>query len=462
MKPTLPQNGLLSQARDDSVIRVYLALFVVVHVPYFLPWFSYDQLATYSWFLATFFLQPVIIWALWPRAEETLDGNERTFWRLIAAGLSLWWVVSLINWLYMVDWFWLADLWSATLDVTTDFILLGYYLCWLNALTYTPHSPGTKSLERTDRRIMGAGAMVTAFCLFSYFILVPSRISPELFDTWVPSLLFFAGLDLILALLLVFLVVNATNARWRTLYLLLMIICFTFMVLDLLEAMDYTERFQWADSAASDLLWSVPYLLVIVFARARNFSFPGPAAPATEADLAKEHPLATVSPIILASFVLPVIHIGLDQLEIIPEHLRRIQGGVVLASLAVIWALAFFENQSLRRENRKAKAHRLELERLRVRQQVAERAEQLKGQFLANVSHEIRTPMNGILGMSEILLRSELDAEQRQHAELVRASARGLLEVIDDILEYSKFEAGELTFISEPFELVARKSEMLI
>ena len=105
------------------------------------------------------------------------------------------------------------------------------------------------------------------------------------------------------------------------------------------------------------------------------------------------------------------------------------------------------------------------MEAMRQAKEAAESASRAKSSFLANMSHEIRTPMNGIIGMAQLLARTELRSHQRDYLATVEESAHILLRLLNDILDFSKIEAGKLELETVDFrvsECVARASQMLV
>ncbi len=99
-----------------------------------------------------------------------------------------------------------------------------------------------------------------------------------------------------------------------------------------------------------------------------------------------------------------------------------------------------------------------ELEAARNRAETAARA---KAAFLANMSHELRTPMNGVVGMADLLAESDIGSEERLYVDTIRSSGQALLNIINDVLDFSKLESAKMSLVAEPFDLERLIHEVL-
>ena len=176
--------------------------------------------------------------------------------------------------------------------------------------------------------------------------------------------------------------------------------------------------------------------------------------------------LAGMATTLIASLVIGVaLYRGATEVISTPQGLQHIadQRGVpttigiivitFIVQFGIIGLLFWLGRRDMLERRRLEENMRLRAGDLTAARDAAISSADVKSQFLANMSHEIRTPMNGVLGMTEILLDTSLNARQREFAETIQSSANALLRIIDDILDFSKVEAGMVRFEHVQFNL---------
>ncbi len=390
-----------------------------------------DPHATFSsnLFILMFPLLGVTVCLLGAYSESP---ETRPLWLLFGCGLLL----AAVGQVGFTYYYFARNIHSQSQALNSDFFFFVYGIPIMLAICARSTDAGLRSFAWLD----GAQALIAAMLAYLQLFSLPSHTRPEAISA--VDLMYLNDAEnwvLVGAVTLRFFS-NPSPARrrfYRVLSVYLWVNGIVLLVLGYLEL-----KRGWRDGL-QDMAWGIPYLTLI-----GSFALQ-PKASADKSERSSGQ--RTVGLLIdNLSPVLFTLAITLMGVEIAPEHPWL---GFVCISVAV----AIYGIRAAILQVRYARSQ-AELTKAMIATEQASRA---KSQFLANMSHEIRTPMNGILGMTELALSTNLSEEQRDFLLTVKSSADRLLTIINEILDYSKMEAGKTVLDSVAFHLPSVVKDVL-
>ncbi len=457
---TVPINGTAAVRRayaGDVPLIVATAVILAAGALYSVP----PGGELFDWYQGLLAVLAVAIWALLSGLRRIPHAAERRLWTGIALALAAYLVADAL-------WVFFPDV-NHTIPglLFEELCYLAYYLLILFSIELQPHRvilEDHRKIWRAQRRFEIQGAALFVLGLLISFVVIPIRASAEDYASYAPSGCLYVALDLLILVRTHHAYRSVRRAesplteyghRWRTLYRILLLAELGMLVTDATDLLAYFSLIEEPWKLYG--LWYLYPLLFVVAGRLRHVLPSDELREESDQALIPElsrNPFANI--LLVYALLLPALHLLFQYFELFDFGTNRQRIPVVL-----VYITAFLVLIGRRQRFEQARIEALEAERrrgeeeLRAAMLTAQAANEAKSQFLANMSHEIRTPMNGVIGTADLLLRTAVSDQQREYLETIRTSGDSLLTIINDILDLSKIESGNLSLDWEPFELRA-------
>jgi signal transduction histidine kinase len=416
--------------RNDRLLHVAFLVFVISALPYFLPFLDGDQRWTYGTFYSEILLIVLTLAALEARRRRGESRRERRFWGLLSAALASWLSSWVLYFFVSLD----VQLWAV--ELTADLLNLLYYLFLFLAATSHPHLAGRSSRPATAHRTETIGTIVFVFGFLVYFVLLPSRLTPEAYLGYVPSLLMYVVLDFLLAIGFLHLARHAEGGRWRNIYRSMGLGVSFWLVLDSIECLQYLNVFPWVDAGTPfDILWFFPYLPLI--AATRVAAAPEGQASASRAGAAPPALLGSDSSralLVVYTTIFPVLHFGLYATGLGEPASRQAREGCVFLLVILLGVLAVNAHQRLERDRRRAESEtRRQGERLRaLSRRLASAQEDERRQIARELHDQIGQELTG-LQLSLAALRHRDDGKTQAGIAAVEVQFTALMKRVREL-----------------------------